>query len=143
MKNLEGLKALVVDDDATTRSIIRINLAHIGIDSILAGNGLEAIEALRNNRFDFIMMDINMPRQDGLDATRWIREVQGADKDIPIFALTSYGSEDHTREILQAGLNEHLVKPFNMHSLLPILEKYFWNRTAADRLKNSFIRKAG
>jgi len=130
MKNLHGLKALVVDDDATTRSIISINLEHIGIDSILAANGVEAIEALRTNRFDFIMMDINMPRQDGLDATRWIREVEGADKDIPIFALTSYGSADHTREILQAGLNEHLVKPFKLQNLLPILEKYFWNRRA-------------
>lgn len=121
---------MVVDDDATTRSIIKINLEHIGIGSVLASNGIEAIEALKTYQFDFIMMDINMPRQDGLDATRWIREVKGADKDIPIFALTSYGSEAHTREILQAGLNEHLVKPFNLENLLPVLQKYFWNRRA-------------
>lgn len=130
MTYLQGLRALVVDDDATTQSIIKINLDHIGIGSVLAGNGIEAIEALKNGHFDFIMMDINMPRQDGLDATRWIREVKGTDKDIPIFALTSYGSEDHTREILQAGLNEHLVKPFNIENLLPLLRKYFWKRRA-------------
>ena len=57
-------------------------------------------------------------------------EVNGVDKDIPIFALTTYCSADHTREILQAGLNEHLVKPFKLENFLPVLEKYFWQRAA-------------
>jgi CheY-like chemotaxis protein len=126
MKNFEGLKALVVEDDRFIQTIIKTNLNSIGIQNVVASNGIEAIAALKEKQFDFVMMDIHMPQQDGLDATRWIRDVSdGSIKNIPIFALTSYSSPEHTEEILQAGMNEHLVKPFRLENLLDILNKYF------------------
>jgi CheY-like chemotaxis protein len=126
---LHGLRALVVEDDHLIQTIISSNLHSIGIDAKVVDNGVQAIETLKNYSFDFILMDINMPEQDGLDATRWIRDIQRDPvKDLPIFALTSYSSSEHTREILAAGMNEHLVKPFHLQKLLPVLEKYFWNR---------------
>ena len=127
MNQLHGLRALVVEDDRVIQTIIKANLSSVGIPAIVASNGVEAIESLKQNSFDFILMDIRMPDQDGLDATRWIREIEitGDKRSIPIFALTSYDSIQHTEEIRNAGMDEHLVKPFQLNSFLSILKKYF------------------
>ena len=127
MNQLQGLRALVVEDDRVIQTIIKANLSYVGIPAIVASNGIEAIESLKQNSFDFILMDIRMPDQDGLDATRWIREIEltGEKRSIPIFALTSYNSSQHTEEIRNAGMDEHLVKPFQLNSFLSILKKYF------------------
>lgn len=72
-------------------------------------------------------MDINMPGQDGIDSVRWIQELAYPEKrDLPIFALTSFSTKSHTVEILNAGFNEHLTKPFDLNAFIPFLEKYFW-----------------
>ena len=120
------LNALIVDDDPVIQVVMTKELGTIGIKSVAASNGTQAIQRLKNAKFDFILMDISMPEQDGLDATRWIRDMQDASNSIPIFALTSYSSEEHTVEILEAGFNEHFTKPFDLAKLLPILDKYFW-----------------
>src|SRR5690348_8339789 len=112
MKNLKGLRALVVEDDRIVQTLIKANLESIGIPTVVAGNGVEAIQAIKGDTFDFVLMDIRMPDQDGLDAARWIRDVE-IDKTVrhvPIFALTSYDSKEHTKEILNAGMDEHMVK---------------------------------
>ena len=120
------LKALIVDDDSVLQVVMTKELETVGIQSIVASNGTEAIQRLKNSRVDFVLMDISMPGQDGLDATRWIRDLQDASHSIPIFAVTSYSTEEHTAEILEAGFNEHFAKPFDLSKLLPILDKYFW-----------------
>jgi CheY-like chemotaxis protein len=102
-------------------------LQSAGLRSMVASNGTEAIQSLKDNKFDFILMDISMPGQDGLDATRWIREMEDTSNNgIPIFAVTSFGSQEHTAEILDAGFNEHFVKPFDLNKLLQCLDRYFW-----------------
>jgi two-component system, sensor histidine kinase and response regulator len=68
MKNLRGLRALVVEDDRFIQSVIKANLESIGIPSVIAGNGIEAIEAIKTDSFDFVLMDIRMPEEDGIDA---------------------------------------------------------------------------
>ena len=127
MKNVKGLRALVVEDDRVIQTIIKANLASVGISSIVAGNGIEAIEAIKGDSFDFVLMDIRMPDQDGLDATRWIRdtELKKSIRGVPIFALTTYSSAEHTQEIKAAGMDEHLVKPFRLDNFIKILDKYF------------------
>lgn len=127
MKNLKGLRALVVEDDRMIQTIIKANLESIGIPTVIAGNGMEAIDAIKKGSFDFVLMDIRMPDQDGLDATRWIRDVEIGNtvKHVPIFALTSYDTVEHTREIIKAGMDEHLVKPFKLENFIKILDKYF------------------
>ncbi len=127
MRNMKGLRALVVEDDRLIQTVIKANLESIGIPTVIAGNGVEAIEAIKSDAFDFVLMDIRMPDQDGLDATRWIRDVE-IDKTVrhvPIFALTTYESREHTREILEAGMDEHMVKPFRLDMFLKILDQYF------------------
>jgi len=125
----DHLSALIVDDDDAVHLIVERNLRSIGIKSIAVSTGTEAIKKLSDQDFDFIIMDISMPDQDGLDAARWIRDLNDRKrKDLPIFALTSFSSEDHTKEILEAGFNAHLVKPLELSNLVALLEKYFGNR---------------
>ena len=124
-----NLTALIVEDDPILQILHQKALKALSIDSRIAGTGVEAIEALKDTAFDFILMDINMPEQDGLDAARWIREEQNIkDRDVLIFALTSFSSREHTKEILDAGMNEHLTKPLNNDELKRVLQKYFWSK---------------
>jgi CheY-like chemotaxis protein len=127
MKSVAGLRALVVEDDRVIQAVIKANLESIGIPTVVAGNGIEAIAAIKADTFDFVLMDIRMPDEDGLDATRWIRdeEIDNAVRHVPIFALTTYDSTEHTQEILDAGMDEHMVKPFKLDTFLRILDKYF------------------
>lgn len=127
MRNLKGLRALVVEDDKVVQTIIKANLESIGIPTVLAGNGVEAVAAIKSDTFDFVLMDIRMPDQDGIDATRWIRdiEIDHCVRHVPIFALTSYNTIEHTKEIINAGMDEHIVKPFQLNSFMKILDKYF------------------
>lgn len=126
-KDYSKLTALIVDDDAVLRLVMTKELGSVGIKSVTASNGTEAILSLKKTKFDFILMDISMPGQDGLDATRWIREMsETVNNGIPIFAVTSFSSEEHTKEILDAGFNEHFIKPFDLNKILEILDKYFW-----------------
>ena len=120
------LNALIVDDDPVLRMVMTKELESAKIKSMAAADGIEAIQKLKTAKFDFVLMDISMPGQDGLDATRWIRDMEDtANNGIPIFAVTSFGSEEHTAEILEAGFNEHFVKPFDLNKLLQCLGKYF------------------
>ena len=124
-----NLIALIVEDDPVLQVLHQKALKALSIESKIAGTGVEAIQALKDSTFDFILMDINMPDQDGLDAARWIREEQSIkDRDVIIFALTSFSSREHTREILDAGMNEHLTKPLDNNELKRLLQKYFWSK---------------
>lgn len=126
-KDYSKLHALIVDDDPVLQLVMSKELDSVGIKSIAVSNGIEAILSLKKNKFDFILMDIAMPDQDGLDATRWIREMpETVNNGIPIFAVTSFSSQEHTAEILDAGFNEHFIKPFDLTKLLRTLNKYFW-----------------
>lgn len=74
------LKTLLVDDDEVVQMLVQRRLNSLGIECSLASTGTEAIEALRKEIFDFIIMDINMPVQDGIDSVRWIRELVSTEK---------------------------------------------------------------
>ena len=116
------LKVLIVEDDPIMKLVVQKKLDTIPILHRTVGNGLEAIEELKTKQFDFVLMDINMPQQDGLDAIRWMRDSDDIYyKAIPVFALTTYSTPDHTQEILEAGMNGHLVKPFDLEKLNELL----------------------
>jgi CheY-like chemotaxis protein len=124
-KDYSKLYALIVDDDAVLRLVMTKELESVGIKSLAVSNGIEAILSLKKNKFDFILMDIAMPGQDGMDAARWIRDMsETVNNGIPIFAVTSFSSQEHTAEILDAGFNEHFIKPFDLTKVLQGVDKY-------------------
>jgi CheY-like chemotaxis protein len=90
----------------------------------VAGNGLEVLEALNQESFDVVLMDIQMPEVDGMEATARIRRGEtAAPAQIPIVALTAYAMKGDRERMLAAGMNDYLSKPVDMESLFRIIEE--------------------
>jgi len=107
----QNLKALVVEDNAMNRLIAVKSLEYLGIQSEEAENGEIAVEILRKNRFDLILMDIQMPVMNGLDATRVIRN--SLKLHIPIIALTANAFKNDIEDYLSSGMNAYITKPYD------------------------------
>jgi signal transduction histidine kinase/DNA-binding response OmpR family regulator/putative methionine-R-sulfoxide reductase with GAF domain len=108
---LKGKSILVVEDNDFNQFIARSILLKWGATIEVAGHGKEAIEQMRNNRFDLVLMDMQMPHMDGTTATRIIRnELRN---DVPIIALTAYATREAIDQALSSGMNDYLTKPFD------------------------------
>ncbi len=123
IKNLEGMRILVVEDNDVNQMVAEGLLAKAGVCYSIANNGEEAIEKLKNNVFDGILMDVRMPVMDGLEATRIIRESYSA-KALPIIAMTAHAFVKDVRDCLQAGMNDHIAKPINPMEFYIKLDKW-------------------
>jgi PAS domain S-box-containing protein len=113
-------RILVVDDNRDGAESMADMLGLLGHEVRTAFDGLEAIEAAEAFRPDVVLMDVGMPRLNGLDATRRIRE-QGWGKDVAIVALTGWGQEGDRDRSREAGCDAHLVKPVNVSDLQQVL----------------------
>ncbi|MDH4190889.1 MAG: response regulator [Betaproteobacteria bacterium] len=116
------LRILVAEDNAVNALLVRALLERLGYRSDLAGNGLEAVEACRRQSYDIVMMDVQMPEMDGIEATRKIREERAGPLPIVIALTANVLSED--REICHAaGMNDFLPKPVTLSDLRGALER--------------------
>ena len=120
-----ALRILVVEDDPTSALSTRLLLEKYGHTPILAENGRRALELLQANAVDLILMDIQMPEMDGLEATRAIRTTQGfeAVRRIPVVAMTAYAMASEREEFLAAGLDDYIAKPVDMRSLETVIQR--------------------
>jgi CheY-like chemotaxis protein len=107
---------LVVDDFDDTRLLLRTWLQKKGFRVIEAENGNRAITAAESNRPDLIIMDVEMPELDGLEATRKIRQLQNLEG-VPIVAVSAYGADQYRVHALAAGCNEYVSTPFEPDEL--------------------------
>jgi len=123
MKNYAHVKALLAEDDSINRKMAILFLEKIGIKPVVVTNGKEALEKVKNENFDIIFMDCEMPVMDGLEASREIRKLENA-KTIPIIAVTANALEADRQDCFDAGMTDHIAKPFRTESLREILEKY-------------------
>jgi CheY-like chemotaxis protein len=115
--NFKGKKVLLAEDYDTNRQIATIHLEGIGFQVDAANNGVEALERFRNKNYDLIIMDLQMPGMDGIEATKLIRLTEKG-KDLVILGLTA-NAYDEVKEIcLEAGMNEVLTKPITRNSLI-------------------------
>jgi CheY-like chemotaxis protein/anti-sigma regulatory factor (Ser/Thr protein kinase) len=117
---------LIVEDVPMNAEVVRAFLEQAGCASIVASNGVEAIEACRQEKFSAILMDVEMPVMGGLDATRVIRGKEGPpeNRDVPIIALTAFASRADSAACLGAGMNDYLMKPVDRVVLYRALEKW-------------------
>lgn len=114
---------LVVDDNATNRMVAQSLVEMFECSSEAAEDGDEAVEAARSGRFDLILMDIKMPRMDGVAATRAIRALPGPVGRTPIIALTANADPEDAAGYLAAGMNGVVEKPMKPEQLLAALQQ--------------------
>ncbi len=112
------LRLLIAEDNATNLLVARSVLGKFGVTPDVAGNGIEAIEAVRKFSYDVVLMDVHMPEMDGLEATRAIRAMPGANAYVPIIALTANAFAEDVRNCAAAGMNGHVGKPFRKEELM-------------------------
>ena len=115
---------LVVDDVEVNREIVAHMLRTAGHRVETADTGPRAIDAYRIRRHDLILMDVQMPHMDGLDATRRIRALDEAGRSVPIIALTANVFAQQIKEYQAAGLNDHIGKPIQSSRLLSVIERW-------------------
>ena len=118
---LHGKKILVVEDDLVNSELIKEILYDSKIELIQAVTGKEAIELCRENDYDIILMDIQLPERNGFDATMEIKKFK---PDIPIIAQTAYAFESDKQKALSAGCSDYITKPFRKDDLLRMVAKY-------------------
>jgi CheY-like chemotaxis protein/two-component sensor histidine kinase len=115
-----GRRILVVDDNTDSAASLAMLLKLIGHETRVAHDGLEAVVAAEDFRPQFVLLDIGLPRLNGFDACRQIRE-QTWGKTMTLVALTGWGQDEDRRKSLDAGFNHHLVKPVDYVTLMKLL----------------------
>ncbi|MGV9005088.1 7TM diverse intracellular signaling domain-containing protein [Flavobacterium sp.] len=118
--DLKGKRILVVEDNAMNQMVIKmITKKWLNTEVIFANNGEEGVEKLKNNIFDIVLMDLQMPVMDGYEATIAIRNGEAGEnnKNIPIIALTADVMESTKERVIQIGMNKYLSKPINKEIL--------------------------
>lgn len=125
--NLEALKGhvLLVEDNLTNQLLIRKLIEKTGLTYELANDGLEAIDMFSKSAFDLILMDENMPRMNGSQATQKIREMEKEQRNVakntPIVALTANSMKEDRQRFLDAGMDDYLSKPINVLKLYQVI----------------------
>ena len=117
----QQVKRILVAEDVESNFILLKNLIGKEYTLLWAKDGFEAVEMYKQYHPDLILMDIKMPRMDGLEATHIIRSYS---KEIPIIALTAYAFEADKELALEAGCNDFVTKPISEKILKKVLEKY-------------------
>ena len=126
---LQGRKVLVVDDHPVNRRVIRLFLTPFDCELIEVENGLQALEALDREVVDIVLMDVNMPVMDGLEATRRLRADPRFAR-LPVIALTADVMSAQIRTCLDAGTDAHVAKPIDLRNLLSVMDQCLGARPA-------------
>ncbi len=119
----EGASVLLVEDNPVNQMVLRRLLERLGCRVTVADDGLQALEAAQQAEFAAIFMDCQMPRMDGYEAARRIRQQGGPPARVPIIALTAHAMESDRQRCLQAGMNDYVAKPVSLDSLRAALER--------------------
>ncbi|MEI9987713.1 MAG: response regulator [Aliidongia sp.] len=119
-----GGHLLLAEDHMINREVAATILEGFGYTLDFAADGAEAVEAARHNRYDLILMDVQMPILDGLEATRQIRALGGAPGSVPIVAMTASAMEGDRKQCLDAGMDDYISKPIDAPLLLQIVARW-------------------
>ncbi|MGD8654107.1 MAG: response regulator, partial [Desulfobacterales bacterium] len=145
LENIQGARVLLVEDNEINQQVAKEILEGAGLNIILANNGQEAVNAVKENKYDAVLMDVQMPVMDGYTATRKIREWEGGmrpaegrrgnegNDPIPIIAMTAHAMAGDEDKSLQAGMNGHVTKPIDPNQLFAALQK--WIKPSEKRVK--------
>ena len=154
LENIQGARVLLVEDNEINQQVAKEILEGAGLHVILANNGREAVNAVQEDHYDVVLMDVQMPVMDGYTATRKIRELQlkaqssklkktepkdrkegparsPQSSELPIIAMTAHAMAGDEQKSLEAGMNDHVTKPIDPDQLFATLQK--WIKPVAGR----------
>lgn len=117
------LRVLAADDSPANRLIVQAMLERVGVETLVAANGAEAVEAAARLAFNVILLDLYMPALDGIAAARAIRASPGPNRHTPILAFTAEAAPAQIEACLAAGMNGHIAKPVDPAALLAAITR--------------------
>ena len=121
----EQINILVAEDNVVNQRLVKELLSRKNYQVTIVENGLKIFDVLESTRFDAILMDIQMPIMDGLEATSIIREIEkGTGKHIPIIGITAYAVKADKEKCVSAGMDDYMSKPFVKEEFYKMIEKY-------------------
>jgi len=137
-----GAKVLLAEDNITNQQVALGILKKLGVEADVAGNGAEAIDALKTVRYDLVLMDVQMPVMDGIEATKRIRKAEVGARNaergtrngqgqfrqpatgIPIIAMTAHALAEDREQCLEAGMDDYIAKPVDSKTLAEVLSRW-------------------
>jgi PAS domain S-box-containing protein len=117
------LKVLLVEDDPVNQMVMKAMLKRLNCIFVIAENGVEGVELAEKNPFDLILMDIQMPEMNGIEATQKIRNGNSSNRNVPIVAVSAHAVDKIKQSGFQAGMNGFLEKPVSLSQLTEVMEK--------------------
>ncbi len=124
LQKIRGAKILLAEDNEINQQVAREILENAGLNVTMASDGLEAVESVKKNKYDAILMDIQMPVMDGYTATRIIRNLKSEIRNMPIIAITAHAMSGDEEKSLEVGMNDHVTKPIDDKELFTALIKW-------------------
>ena len=128
----ESKRALVAEDNEINQIVIKQILQNLGFEVEIANDGKKALEMASEQRYDIILMDLQMPIMDGFESTKKIREF---DKKIPIYALSAAVMKEDKELTNEAGMDGHLAKPIDKNELYGVLKKHFEFKQSQEKIQ--------
>ncbi len=110
-------RVLVVEDNSVNQLVAIGQLNRLGHECVVAASGAEALDAVSRDKFDIVLMDIQMPDMDGYEATRRIRQMSAPARDIPVIAITAHALAGEREKCIAAGMNDYLAKPVSLEQV--------------------------
>ena len=121
-------RALVVDDVALNCDVMLLMLARLGFAADAVNDGVEALEAVQRDSYDLVLMDGQMPRMDGYEATRHIRALATPHNNLHIIAVTANAMAGDEERCIAVGMNDYLAKPVTLRALCEVLDTFVVSR---------------
>lgn len=122
LSDLYPLRILIAEDNPINQQLAMIVLTKMGYEPEIAENGREAVAKLHENRFDFVLMDVQMPEMDGMEAARVIRKELNIQP--VIIAMTANAMQGDREDCIQAGMDDYISKPFKPHEIAAMIKRW-------------------
>ncbi|MCP3670457.1 MAG: response regulator [Gammaproteobacteria bacterium] len=129
-------RILLAEDNPANQMVVKMMLEYAGLQVDIVANGEEAVEAVRTIPYDIVLMDISMPRMDGMEATGIIRQLSGPENTIPIVAITAHALSGDKERFMAAGMNDFLTKPIDRTKVLQCIA--YWTGSG-DKLQQDEV----
>jgi CheY-like chemotaxis protein len=119
-----GRRVLMAEDNAVNRRVARHHLERAGFAVEFVNDGQSAVDTCQNGQFDLILMDVQMPVCDGLEATRRIRAAENGGRRVPIIAMTAHAMVGDRKRCLDAGMDDYVAKPIQAAELMAAVQRW-------------------